>query len=107
MSTQVKYAKNETILKVENVSLKLQNNLILQDINLEVKNLVRPGMMQGQVIGLLAPSGMGKTQLFEVLSGLKLPTTGRVLIDNPLRPVKIGQVGVVAQSYPLFPQYTI
>ena len=107
MSTQIKYEKHETILKVENVSLKLQNNLILRDINLEVKNIVRPGMTQGQVIGLLAPSGMGKTQFFEVLSGLKPPTTGQVLIDNPLRPVKVGQVGVVAQNYPLFPQYTI
>jgi ABC-type transporter Mla maintaining outer membrane lipid asymmetry ATPase subunit MlaF len=54
------YEKKETILKVENVSLNYGESQILKDINVEVKNIVRPGMTQGQIIGFLGPSGIGK-----------------------------------------------
>ena len=59
-------------------------------------------MSQGQVVGLLGPSGMGKTTLFRVLAGLDAPTTGRVLLEKEGIPVRKGMVGVVAQNYPLF-----
>lgn len=105
------YEKKETILKVEGVSLALGGTQILKDIKIEIKDIIRPNMSQGQVIGLLGPSGIGKTKFFEILSGI-LPidgkeATGEVLIGQKLEPVKIGKVGVIQQNYPLFEHRTI
>ncbi len=107
MTTAAAYEYKETLLKVENVSLTLGGNLILRDVNLEVRDLVRPGATQGQVIGLLGPSGIGKTRLFRILAGLDAPDAGRVLVEKEGRPVERGMVGVVAQHYPLFAHRTI
>ncbi len=101
------YEYRETILKIDQVSKSLSGKLILRDFNLEIRNIVRPGMSQGQVIGLLGPSGMGKTTLFHVLAGLQKPDSGTVLIGPKLVPVQRGMVGVVAQNYPLFMHRTV
>jgi polar amino acid transport system ATP-binding protein/sulfate transport system ATP-binding protein len=101
------YEHRETILKVENVSVKKGETQILRDVSFEVRNIVRPDAVQGQVVGLLGPSGIGKTSLFRVLAGLERPDTGRVLIGKEGKPVERGMVGVVAQHYPLFAHRTI
>jgi len=99
----MQYIKGDTILKVENISLALGGKTILRDVNVEIKDVVRPGgPVQGQVVGFLGPSGIGKTKFFEVLSGLIQPTTGTVQMGFPLAPVHAGRVGVVQQNYPLF-----
>lgn len=105
------YEKKEVILKVENVSLNLGGTQILKDVNFEIQDIVRPGMTQGQIISLVAPSGMGKTKMFELLAGI-IPlnhkgASGKILIGKNLEPVKIGNVGVVQQNYPLFEHRTI
>lgn len=56
----LQYEKKDTILKVENVSLTLGGNHILKDVNVEIKDVVRPGCTQGQIVGFLGPSGIGK-----------------------------------------------
>jgi polar amino acid transport system ATP-binding protein/sulfate transport system ATP-binding protein len=96
------YEYGATLLKVENVSQTLDGNLILRDVNLEVKDIRRPGRVTGQVVGFLGPSGIGKTRLFRILAGLDQPDSGRVLIGERGEPVERGRVGVVAQHYPLF-----
>jgi polar amino acid transport system ATP-binding protein/sulfate transport system ATP-binding protein len=101
------YEYKETLLKVEGVSVNFGTEPVLRDVNLEIKDLVRPGMSQGQVVGLLGPSGMGKTTLFRVLAGLDAPSSGTVLIEKEGVPVHKGMVGVVAQSYPLFAHRTV
>jgi ABC-type nitrate/sulfonate/bicarbonate transport system ATPase subunit len=101
------FKRTDTILKVENVSLELGGDLILRDINIHIEDIVRPGIQQGQVVGLIGRSGIGKTQTQKLLSGLLAPTTGQVLIGNPLKPVELGQVGWVQQSYPLFDHRTV
>lgn len=93
------------ILKVENVSLQFGDKLILRDINITVKDVVRKEATTGQVVGFLGPSGRGKTQLFRILAGLNKPTTGTVLVHG--KPVVAGDVGVVAQNYPLFMHRTV
>jgi NitT/TauT family transport system ATP-binding protein len=97
----------QTLLKVDHVSLKLDGRQILRDVNLEVKDVTRPGVTQGQVVGLLGPSGIGKTCLFRILAGLDAPDTGTVLIEKEGIPVRRGMVGVVAQNYPLFAHRTV
>jgi len=103
------YDLRETLMKIENLSLELGGKMILRDINLEIRNIVRPNMAQGQVIGFLGPSGRGKTQLFLRMAGLEKPTTGNVWINVNNQAVEVtpGLVGVVPQNYILFENRTV
>jgi NitT/TauT family transport system ATP-binding protein len=101
------YEYGETVLKATDISLNLGGNQILRDLSAEVKDLRRPGMVAGQVVGFLGPSGIGKTRFFRILAGLDAPDTGTVTLGPKAVPVERGMVGVVAQSYPLFPHRTV
>ena len=101
------YSLGQSLITVENVSLKYGDKQILHDINLNFKNIIRPGLSQGQVIALIGKSGMGKSQLFNILSGLQKPTTGKILIDLDQHPVNAGEVGVIPQNYILFDHRTV
>ena len=94
------HTKAEVILQVTNVQL-TYDRPILRDINFCIKNITRPGVLQGQVVTLIGRSGIGKTQLFKILSGLQQPTAGQVTIHNN-KPVKAGDMGVIFQNYYLF-----
>lgn len=88
------------VLQVQDVSLAFGDKLILRNVNAVVSNIVRPApITQGQVIGLLGPSGRGKTILSKILAGLLPPTSGKVLINDPPVPVRQGMVGYVTQNY--------
>jgi polar amino acid transport system ATP-binding protein/sulfate transport system ATP-binding protein len=101
------YTRGATLLKAEGINVTLADCPILKDLDLEVKDIRRPGTVAGQVVGLLGPSGVGKTTLFRVLAGLDRPDAGRVLIGEEGVPVQRGMVGVVAQNYPLFMHRTV
>ncbi|HWB27230.1 MAG TPA: ATP-binding cassette domain-containing protein [Chitinophagaceae bacterium] len=98
--------KTKTLLQVENIHLQYDDKIILRDINFCIKDIVRPGMAQGQVVSLIGRSGIGKTQLFKILSGLQQPASGHVWI-NKQQEVKAGDMGVVFQDYYLFEWRTI
>lgn len=100
------YKKEELLLKVENVNLSYEKQ-ILRDINFEIQNITRPNLNQGQVVSLLGRSGIGKTQLFKILSGLIKPQSGSIKIGTDLHPVVAGEVGIVPQNYILFNHRTI
>jgi NitT/TauT family transport system ATP-binding protein len=104
--TDYSYAVAETLVAVRNLSV-TYDAPVLRDVNFELKNLVRPGHTQGQIDALLAPSGMGKTQLFRCISGLKKPDAGMVYLTEQQCEVEAGMVGVVAQDYPLFWHLTV
>jgi ABC-type nitrate/sulfonate/bicarbonate transport system ATPase subunit len=100
------YKKEEVILSAKDLSLQYDKRLILRDINLHIKNIVRPDCQQGQVVSLIGRSGIGKTQLFKLLAGLQTPTAGSITIhDNQV--VKAGDMGVIFQNYYLFEWRTI
>jgi len=107
MSASAYYEIGDCLLKAENVNLNLGGKTILRDVNLEINDIKRPGLTQGQVVALLGPSGMGKTRLFRILAGLDDPDSGQVYVGCPPMPVQRGQVGVVAQNYPLFKHRTV
>jgi ABC-type nitrate/sulfonate/bicarbonate transport system ATPase subunit len=101
------YERKEVLLKIDNVSVAYDGVPILRNMSAEIRNVVRPNMMQGQVVGLLGPSGIGKTTLFRVLAGLKKPDTGAVYVGTEGKLTAPGMVGVVAQHYPLMPHRTV
>jgi polar amino acid transport system ATP-binding protein/sulfate transport system ATP-binding protein len=103
----IEYTYGSTLLKIEDVSLEYDGRPILKNVTAEVKNIIRPDCVQGQVVGFLGPSGIGKTQLFRIIAGLTRPTSGRVSVNGLDRPVQAGEVGVVAQAYPLFEHRTV
>jgi ABC-type nitrate/sulfonate/bicarbonate transport system ATPase subunit len=96
------YELKDTLLRADRVSAERSGTLVLRDVSLEIRDIVRPDKPnQGQVVGVLGPSGIGKTTLFRILAGLDAPTRGRVLVTEAQVPVRAGMVGVVFQSYPL------
>lgn len=105
--TDFSYEYHETLLKLSRVSMRRGDNLVLRDVDLEIKNLVRPGMQQGQIVALVGPSGSGKTTLFRLLAGLDAPDSGTILVGPEQKPVARGTIGVVAQNYPLFAHRTV
>ena len=64
------YTIKDVLLKVEHVNLQYDNKQILRDISFEVHDIVRPDVVQGQIIAIIGKSGMGKTQLLKILAGL-------------------------------------
>lgn len=96
------YSFGKSLLKIDNVSLEYDGRPVLSGVTAEVRDILVPGKVQGQVVGILGPSGCGKTTLFRIIAGLHAPTSGRVSVNGFDRPVQAGEVGVVAQSYPLF-----
>ncbi len=101
------FERKDVIVELDKVSLTLGDRPILRDVSAKIQDIVRPGMTQGQIIGFLGPSGVGKTKLFEIMAGLLEPASGSVRIGSPLEPVRVGRVGVVQQSYPLFQHRTV
>lgn len=101
------YEYRETLLKVQDVALSYNGVPVLRDVNLEIRNVVRPQRTQGQVVALLGPSGVGKTSLFRIIAGLSRPDTGTIQVEEAGHHVQRGMVGVVAQDYPLFAHRTV
>jgi ABC-type Fe3+/spermidine/putrescine transport system ATPase subunit len=65
---------------------------------------------EGEMIALVGPSGCGKTTVLRMISGLIEPDTGEVLIggnDLTRAPVHTRNLGLVFQSYALFPHMTV
>ena len=64
----------------------------------------------GSFVTLLGPSGCGKTTTLRMIAGFEVPTTGRIVVDDKdiarLTPDKRG-MGMVFQSYALFPHLTV
>jgi putative spermidine/putrescine transport system ATP-binding protein len=65
---------------------------------------------KGEFISLLGPSGCGKTTTLQMIAGFVEPSTGRVVLDGKdlvgVKPSKRG-LGVVFQSYALFPHVSV
>lgn len=101
------YSLGESLLNIKNVSLSYEGKPVLKNVNAEIRNLIRPDTTTGQIVGFLGPSGIGKTQLFRIIAGLNNPSSGSVSICGSDKQVVAGQVGVVAQSYPLFEHRTV
>jgi ABC-type Fe3+/spermidine/putrescine transport system ATPase subunit len=68
------------------------------------------GVAEGEIVTLLGPSGCGKTTLLRCIAGFWAPDEGSILVDgHDLLPVPVNRrpVGVVFQSYALFPHMNV
>ncbi|MDD6255176.1 MAG: ABC transporter ATP-binding protein [Eubacteriales bacterium] len=77
-------------------------NTVVDHIELTVEN--------GTLVSILGPSGCGKTTTLRMLAGFELPDDGEVLFDDePVGNVPVNKrgIGMVFQSYALFPHMTV
>jgi polar amino acid transport system ATP-binding protein/sulfate transport system ATP-binding protein len=98
--------KGDVLVRVEEVSLRLGDNQILEKVTFDVVDRIRVGTVTGQVVGLLGPSGVGKTRLLRIIAGLDRPDAGRV-VGQKGAALEAGEVGVVFQDYPLLRHRTV
>lgn len=96
----------QALLKINHLHKTYGNQVILKDFNLEVN--------KGEVVVIIGPSGCGKSTLLRCINALEDIQGGEVLLDNePVRKEnknisKMRQkIGMVFQSYDLFPHKTI
>ncbi|QHJ06353.1 ATP-binding cassette domain-containing protein [Hymenobacter busanensis] len=101
------YSHEEPVLTLDNISMTFHGEVVLRDISAQVRNVVRPGMTQGQVVGFYGRSGIGKSVLCRIMAGLVVPSTGQVQVGETQHPVRPGDVGLVQQRYPLFNHRTL
>jgi putative spermidine/putrescine transport system ATP-binding protein len=89
-------------LDIAGVSKRFRATQVLAALDLTVQ--------RGELLSLLGPSGCGKTTLLRILAGLIAPDTGRIRLgerDLARIPAHKRNVGVVFQSYALFPHLTV
>ena len=60
---------SDTVLKIENLGISFGGLKAVQELNLEIK--------KGQLYGLVGPNGAGKTTVFNMITGVYKPTTGK------------------------------
>jgi NitT/TauT family transport system ATP-binding protein len=98
----IEYQERTPLLSLDKISKAYGSNPILKNVSGVVKDIYRAGLTQGQIVSILGPSGIGKSTLLRIIAGLEEPDTGTILIGPDQKPTHRGQVGVVAQDYPLF-----
>lgn len=98
---------SETVkLSINNLTKQYGKDVILDNFSLKVR--------QGEVLVVLGPSGCGKSTLLRCINGLEEINGGEILLDNtPIRNKEKNitgirqKIGMVFQSYDLFPHKTI
>lgn len=111
----MKHQYKETLLYIENLSVAYDDHVIIKDITLTEKDVVRDGIEHtGQVIAFVGRSGRGKSTFFKAITGLVPCKTGKILIKdfeatepNVAKVVKEGNIGFVDQKYTLFRHKTV
>ena len=68
------FKKKNSLIEFENVSLAYGNRLILDNINFKIN--------EGQIFGMLGPNGVGKSTIFNLITGLINPKSGKIKIGD-------------------------
>ncbi|WP_321954222.1 ABC transporter ATP-binding protein [Paraburkholderia bannensis] len=89
-------------ISFEAVSKSYGDVKVIDGLNLSIE--------RGEFVSLLGPSGSGKTTMLMMLAGFEAPTGGRIVVDGKRvdhLPPHARNMGVVFQSYALFPHMSI
>ena len=100
------FKKQKTAIKLKEISLSFGKRKILDNINFDVN--------EGQILGLLGPNGVGKSTIFNLITGLIKPDYGSIIIDSQkindhpiyLRTTRF-KIGYVPQYYGYFHDLTL
>ncbi len=85
------------------------------EVKVHAVNNVTLDFEEGEFVAIVGPSGSGKTTLLNLLGGLDLPTSGKIIIDgvdlstlksSALIDFRMRNIGFVFQSYNLIPVLT-
>ena len=77
------FKKKSSIIEFENISLSYGNRLILDNINFRIN--------ESEIFGMLGPNGVGKSTIFNLITGLITPKNGKIKIN-----------GEVVNDYPIY-----
>jgi putative spermidine/putrescine transport system ATP-binding protein len=89
-------------LELHQVSKRFGSSAAVADFNLAAE--------RGELVSFLGPSGCGKTTTLRMIAGFELPSSGRIVVDGEditRRPASQRRLGMVFQSYALFPNLTV
>jgi putative spermidine/putrescine transport system ATP-binding protein len=91
-----------SFVRLENVTKRFDSFTAVDDLSISIE--------KGEFVSLLGPSGCGKTTTLQMIAGLQEPTAGRIHLDGEdityKKPNQRG-LGIVFQSYALFPHMTV
>ena len=68
------FKENNSIIEFDNISLAYGNRLILDSISFKIN--------EGQIFGMLGPNGVGKSTIFNLITGLINTKSGKIKINN-------------------------
>jgi putative spermidine/putrescine transport system ATP-binding protein len=89
-------------LELSGVQKRFGPTVAVHDFNLATE--------RGEFVSFLGPSGCGKTTTLRMIAGFETPTDGSITLDGrdiTRRPPNKRNVGMVFQSYALFPNMTV
>ncbi|RQS26878.1 MULTISPECIES: ABC transporter ATP-binding protein [unclassified Burkholderia] len=88
-------------LTIRSLSKRYQDHQAVSEVNMDIA--------PGELVVFLGPSGCGKTTILRSVAGLMMPTSGDIAIDGKSilsTPIHKRELGMVFQSYALFPHMT-
>jgi len=91
-----------TFLELTGIQKRFGDVAAVEDFNLAAQ--------RGEFVSFLGPSGCGKTTTLRMIAGFEQPTEGTIVVDGTditRRPPNRRNVGMVFQSYALFPNMTV
>jgi lipopolysaccharide export system ATP-binding protein len=68
------FKKQKSLIKLENISFSFGNRQILEDISFKIN--------QGEILGILGPNGVGKSTIFNLITGLIKPDYGKISFNK-------------------------
>lgn len=91
--------KNKYVLRLSNVTKKIKNNILFNNLDLNIT--------QGEIISIIGSSGIGKTTLLKCVNGLEKIDSGNIYLNgvniNSMSSYELKQkIGLVFQEYNLF-----
>ena len=92
------------MIELKDITMAYQDTIIFENLNLKIN--------QGEFVGLVGPSGIGKSTILRLIAGLNKPTQGTVTINGKTRnqaakKAAPKEIGYIFQDFGLFSNLTL